>query len=109
MVHGYLHFMDLEGMEKAGLVHTPLVDGKLAGYLALLANTDVANANPTLHPTWWLTSTGSEGVTRSLPLLTLACSLWLWSSAHFLLLQVMHVPGYLNLGVDLLFRGGPLP
>lgn len=38
MLHGYSHFLDVEGMEGARLVRTPPVDGKLAGYLASLAN-----------------------------------------------------------------------
>lgn len=45
MLHGRAPFMELEGMEGAGLVHTPPVDRKLAGCLTPLANKGVANAN----------------------------------------------------------------
>ncbi|XP_019204408.1 uncharacterized protein LOC109195978 [Oreochromis niloticus] len=45
---------------------------------------------------------------RSLPLLKLSRSLLLWCSVHFLSLRATHVPGHLNLGPDLLSRGGPL-
>ncbi|KAL3976218.1 tctex1 domain-containing protein 2 [Sarotherodon galilaeus] len=49
-----------------------------------------------------------QGGTRSLPLLKLSRSLLLWCSVHFLSLRATHVPGHLNLGPDLLSRGGPL-
>ena len=49
-----------------------------------------------------------QGGTRSLPLLELSRSLLLWCSVHFLSLRATHVPGHLNLGPDLLSRGGPL-
>ncbi|XP_076746637.1 uncharacterized protein LOC112431703 [Maylandia zebra] len=49
-----------------------------------------------------------QGGTRSLPLLQLSRSLLLWCSVHFLTLRATHVPGHLNLGPDLLSRGGPL-
>ncbi|XP_028306693.1 uncharacterized protein LOC114465708 [Gouania willdenowi] len=49
-----------------------------------------------------------QGGTRSLPLLKLTHSLLMWGSVHFLSLRATHVPGRLNLGADLLSRGGPL-
>ncbi|XP_065325845.1 uncharacterized protein LOC134621241 [Pelmatolapia mariae] len=49
-----------------------------------------------------------QGGTRSLPLLQLSRSLLLWCSVHFLSLRATHVLGHLNLGPDLLSRGGPL-
>ena len=49
-----------------------------------------------------------QGGTRSLPLLKLSRSLLLWCSVHFLSLRATHIPGHLNLGADLLSRGGPL-
>ncbi len=49
-----------------------------------------------------------QGGTSSPPLLKLSHSLLLWSSAHFLSLRATHVPRHLNLGRDLLSRGGPL-
>lgn len=49
-----------------------------------------------------------QGGTRSLPLLTLSRSLLLWSEQHLCSIRATHVPGALNLGADLLSRGGPL-
>ncbi|XP_053354207.1 uncharacterized protein LOC128526406 [Clarias gariepinus] len=49
-----------------------------------------------------------QGGTRSLPLLKLSHSLLLWSTVHLLSLRATHIPGHLNLGADLLSRGGPL-
>lgn len=40
--------MGVEVMEGAGLVHMPPLDGKLAGYLDLLANKGLANLNLSL-------------------------------------------------------------
>ncbi|XP_066524828.1 uncharacterized protein [Hoplias malabaricus] len=48
-----------------------------------------------------------QGGTRSLPLLKLSQTLLLWSSLHLLSLRATHIPGHLNLGADLLSRGGP--
>lgn len=45
MLYGYSHFM---GMEGSGLVTMPPLDGKLAVYLASLANKGMANSNKSL-------------------------------------------------------------
>ncbi|XP_027901587.1 uncharacterized protein LOC114162038 [Xiphophorus couchianus] len=49
-----------------------------------------------------------QGGTHSLPLLKLSHRLLQWCSIHFLSVKATHIPGHLNLGADLLSRGGPL-
>lgn len=46
-----------------------------------------------------------QGGLGSPPLCNLATKLWLWAQPRFLSLRVVHVPGLLNMAVDIMSRG----
>ncbi|XP_019905069.2 uncharacterized protein LOC105026845 [Esox lucius] len=48
-----------------------------------------------------------QGGVRSLPLHLLAVQIWEWAHMHLRSLRALHIPGELNVGADLLSRGGP--
>ncbi len=50
-----------------------------------------------------------QGGLRSRPLYKLAHQILLWSQDKFLLLRALFIPGYLNVGPDVLSRQGPRP
>ncbi len=50
-----------------------------------------------------------QGGLRSRPLYKLAHQILLWSQDKFLSLRTLYIPGYLNVGADVLSRQGPRP
>ena len=48
-----------------------------------------------------------QGGVRSKALYLLAVDLWLWAAANLKSLRASHIAGHLNLGADLMSRGGP--